>query len=254
MLSPLFTLIYPRQMCGRYTVTDPEDAMRQLFELAAPDQAVARYNMTPSQLALSVHRNDAGDLVPAFLQWGLVPSWAKDPEIGNRMINARSETVAEKPSFRAAYRRRRCLVPADGYYEWQSTGGRKQPWRIVRADRAPFAFAGLWEEWQGPDGSGLSTFCLLTTAANDVLSAIHHRMPVIIAAGDMAAWTDPAALPDPQWLLPAAAPELTAYKVSSRVNSPANDDLQCIEEFEDEAVEVAAAKPVPPAQGDLFGA
>jgi putative SOS response-associated peptidase YedK len=238
-------------MCGRYSVTDPEEAMRHLFGMAAPEGAVPRYNMTPSQIALCVRLNDAGEQVPDFLKWGLVPSWAKDPEIGNRMINARSETVAEKPSFRAAYRRRRCLVPADGYYEWQSTGRPKQPWRIVRADGKPFAFAGLWESWLGGDGSELRTFCLLTTASNSLLSAIHHRMPVIIDDTNMSGWLDPAVEPDPDWLLPTAAPEMAAYKVSTRVNSPANDDPECIAELDNADDQAPSSKPTPP-QGDLF--
>ena len=239
-------------MCGRYSLTDPEDAMRQLFDLAPLAGAEPRYNMTPSQLAPLLRLDDAGAAAAGFLQWGLVPSWAKDADIGNRMINARSETVAEKPSFRAAYRRRRCLVPADGYYEWQSRGGPKRPWRIVRQDGAPFAFAGLWEHWLGADGSELETFCLLTTAANELLSAIHHRMPVIINAENMAAWLDPAVLPNPDWLLPEASPQLRAYRVSALVNSPANDGPECIEEVPEEAE--PAPVPKKPAQGDLFGA
>jgi putative SOS response-associated peptidase YedK len=238
-------------MCGRYSLTDPEDAMRRLFGLPPPAGAGPRYNITPSQPALVLRLDDAGVAVPDFLQWGLVPAWAKDPEIGNRMINARSETVAEKPSFRAAYRRRRCLVPADGYFEWQSGGGPKQPWRVVREDGAAFAFAGLWEHWQGADGGELQTFCLLTTAANELLSAIHHRMPVIIGAGDMAAWLESPEPPDPAWLLPDAAPRLRAYRVSSRVNSPANDDPECIAEVAERVADAPVAKK--PAQGDLFG-
>ena len=162
-----------------------------------------------------------------FLHWGLVPSWADDPKIGNRMINARAETAADKPSFRTAMRRRRCLIVADGFYEWQTIGKRRQPMYIHMRDGRPFAFAGLWESWEGADHSALESCTILTTSANDLVRPIHDRMPVIIAPADYARWLDPAvqqAEPILPLLRPYPAEEMEAYAVSTRVNSPARDD------------------------------
>ena len=167
-----------------------------------------------------------------FMRWGLVPSWAKDMTIGQRMINARAETVAEKPSFRGAFKRRRCLIPADGFYEWQARGkGPKQPYRIGRQDGAPFAFAGLWEAWRGGEGDELLTCTIITTEANRTLREIHPRMPVILDERDHAAWLDTTA-DDGKSLRPMLAPAaeelLFAYPVSMRVNNVRNDDADCI--------------------------
>jgi putative SOS response-associated peptidase YedK len=237
-------------MCGRYSLTSPVEAVRRLFGLVPGDAMAARYNVAPSQVVPLVRRRDSGNEV-AMLRWGLIPAWAKDPAIGHKMINARSETVAEKPAFRNAYRRRRCLVPADGFYEWKRLGGRKAPYRIVIGDGEPFAFAGLWEAWLSPQGDDVETFTILTTDANAVLAPVHHRMPVILPAELYDPWLDPAASPDAAWLAPRELPGLRAYRVSTYVNSPAHDDAGCLEPAHDLEPEPL---PAPPAsrQGELF--
>jgi putative SOS response-associated peptidase YedK len=168
------------------------------------------------------------------VRWGLIPSWAKDPNIGNKMINARAETVAEKPAFREALARSRCLVPADGYYEWQREGRmgqRKQPFYICLRDGRPFAFAGLWERWAGPDGTIIESCAILTTEPNESLKDIHDRMPVILAQADYDQWLDPA-VRQAQLLQPLLRPyppeDMIACAVSLRVNDPGHDDVACI--------------------------
>jgi putative SOS response-associated peptidase YedK len=166
-----------------------------------------------------------------FLRWGLIPGWAKDPTIGNRMINARAETAAEKPAFRAALRRRRCLVAADGFYEWQRSGKQKQPYFIRLCDDRPFAFAGLWETWEAPELSSIESCTLLTTAANDLIRPIHDRMPVILAPDAYQPWLD-LSVQKPEKVLPLLQPfpseAMIAYPVGMLVNNPAHDDPQCI--------------------------
>ncbi len=216
-------------MCGRYTLFSEPAALAEQFGVAIPAPYAPRYNIAPSQPVLVVRsENDARH--SALLDWGLLPSWSKDPRGSRRPINARAETVAEKPSFRTAFRRRRCLVPADGYYEWSSSGGAKQPWFIRRTDQRCFAIAGLWEYWQR-DGAVIESCCLLTCAANPRVAGIHHRMPVIIEPSAYATWLgevdEPAALAR---LLSAADDDaLTMQAVSKRVNSPANDGPECIQ-------------------------
>ncbi len=195
----------------------------------------ARFNIAPTQ-PVAVVRLDPQSDEPrrelVWLRWGLIPSWAKDPAIGNRMINARAETAAEKPAFRAAFRRRRCLVAADGFYEWQRTGGKKQPYFIHLHDDRPFGFAGLWESWEGPDHSHIESCTLLTTGPNELLRPIHDRMPVILGPESYAPWLDPA-VQQPEQLLPLLQPypseAMTADAVGTFVNSPRNDGPQCIE-------------------------
>lgn len=222
-------------MCGRYSLTTAPEAMRRLFEFENLPNLAPRYNIAPTQLAPVVRRRDGGgarELV--LLRWGLIPSWAKDASGGAKMINARSETAAEKPAFRAAFRARRCLVPADGFYEWRTEDGRKQPFRIGFRGGGAFAFAGLWETWavrDGPEaGTTVESYTILTTAANDKLRPIHDRMPVILPPADWDAWLDPAtAVPAAQALLRPHPPEPMAfYRVSIRVNSVRNDDADCI--------------------------
>lgn len=219
-------------MCGRFLLSDPEGVIRELFGVDAPAGLKPRYNIAPSQGVPVVRRGGAGEPPEiVMLRWGLVPHWAKDPAVGHRLINARAETAAEKPSFRGALRRRRCLVPADGFYEWQRLDGRKQPWLIRRRDGRGFAMAGLWEAWRGPDGP-LETFAILTTRPNAVVAPIHDRMPVIVAPGSFALWLDPT-IRDPGLLAPILrgeqTPELRAYPVGTLVNNPANDDPRCME-------------------------
>ncbi len=214
-------------MCGRYSLTTPEEALVGLFEAGPLEGHVPRYNAAPGQILPVVRLDDDGARQWAWLRWGLVPSWAKDPAIGNRMINARAETVAEKPSFRAAFRRRRCLVVADGFYEWQARDGAKQPYHIAQSDGGPMAFAGLWERWGGDET--LETFTILTTDASPDLAPIHHRMPVILAPAHQQVWL---ATEDPGLLAglmgPGGSVELAARAVSRHVNDPRHDDADCL--------------------------
>ena len=225
-------------MCGRYTLRTPADRLAEAFGGVPADYPEVRYNIAPSQSVAAVRAGSDGNARQVVaLRWGLIPSWAKDPAIGHRMINARAESLADKPSFRAAFRRRRCLVPADGFYEWQKRNGTKQPFYIARADGAPFAFAGLWERWDG-GGEGLAeappleSCTIVTTDANERVAPVHDRMPVILAPSDYALWLDPRVddLPILEALLrPCPADDLFVWPVSTHVNSPAHDDPVCIE-------------------------
>jgi putative SOS response-associated peptidase YedK len=217
-------------MCGRYTLRSPGPLIARIFGLAADPGLAPRYNIAPSQ-AVAVVRQADGERRLDMLRWGLVPSWARDPSMGNRMINARGETVHDKPAFRTAFRRRRCLVPADGFYEWQQQDHGKQPFYIRMREERPFAIAGLWEHWTGPDGEPLETCTLITTAPNELLAPIHDRMPVILPPAAWTTWLDP----DNQdtellraLLLPYPANDMTAYPVGRRVNNPRSDDPECI--------------------------
>lgn len=231
-------------MCGRYTLTTPGDLVAEIFELAEPPETVARYNIAPTQEVATVRSADggeAGDRELALLRWGLVPHWAKDPSIGNRMINARAETVAEKPAFRSSFKRKRCLVLADGFYEWQKVaGGSKQPWYFRLESAEPFAFAGLWARWkpkgEGEEGEPIETCTILTTDANDLVEPVHHRMPVILEPDAYATWIDPTVderEPLEALLRPFDPARMVAYPVSTRVNSPANDDPEVIDPIGD---------------------
>jgi putative SOS response-associated peptidase YedK len=244
-------------MCGRFTLRAPVSAVAEQFALLDVMPFEPRYNIAPTQPVAVVRQSlpspasgEGRQSLPSpasgeglgvrassprefvFLRWGLVPSWAKDPAIGNRLINARAETAAEKPAFRAAMRRRRCLIVADGFYEWQRLGKGKQPYFIHMRDDRPFAFAGLWESWEGADHSALETCTILTTDANDLLRPIHDRMPVIISPDDYTRWLDPA-IQQPDQLAVLLTPyrngEMIACPVSAYVNSPAHDDPRCIE-------------------------
>jgi putative SOS response-associated peptidase YedK len=232
-------------MCGRYTLTAPVAEMARLFGFSDRPNLDARFNIAPTQ-PIAVIRPAAGKgRELALVRWGLVPPWADDPAIGSRMINARGESVAEKASFRNAFRKRRCLVPADGFYEWRqpsgsdgaktAKGAKKQPYRIVRRDRQPFAFAGLWEVWHGPKGGNrieppLETATIITTTANAVLKPLHDRMPVILDPADYALWLDPDAPAEAAESLLRPCPEdwLEIYPVSTQVNSVRNQDESCI--------------------------
>jgi putative SOS response-associated peptidase YedK len=224
-------------MCGRFTLRAPADQLAMLFGLSSEPVLVPRYNIAPTQPVGLVRVEKATSAREwALAIWGLIPSWAKDPSIGARMINARSETVAEKPSFRAAYKRRRCLIPADGFYEWQKLGSRKQPYLFDMADGAPFAFAGLWEHWIGADGSELETCTILTTAPNQLVERVHNRMPVIVDPFDYEDWLgsggdDPrdhlAILP--HLLRPFDAGKMKAVPVSTYVSNSRNEGEKCVE-------------------------
>ena len=221
-------------MCGRYTLTAPVDAVRRYFGVSGPvPNLYPRYNLAPTQDAPVIGLAQGGQREFRMMRWGLVPGWAKDAAIGARMINARIETLSEKPAFRQAYRKRRCLVPADGFFEWRVSeaspaGGDagKEPLLIRRADRSVFAFAGLWEAWAGPDGQGLRSFTIVTAPASPFLARFHHRMPVMLDEAGGARWLDPdakapAAILRDHFL---ADEMLEAVPVSRRVNRPAHDD------------------------------
>jgi putative SOS response-associated peptidase YedK len=219
-------------MCGRFTLTDPDADLAVQFNLPQIPDMQPRYNIAPTQPVAAVRmRRQSPDREMVLLHWGLIPFWAKDPSIGSRMINARSETVADKPAFRAAFRRRRCLVVADGFYEWQKQNGAKQPFYIRLRDGHPFAFAGLWEHWEGSDASVVESCTLLTAQPNDLLRPVHNRMPVILHPQDYELWLDPE-IQQVEMLQPLLRPyspeEMDAYPVSRWVNSPENDDPQCI--------------------------
>jgi putative SOS response-associated peptidase YedK len=220
-------------MCGRFTLITPAEVVAEQFQLIEAPSLSPRYNVAPTQPVAAVRPspgNGGRELV--LLRWGLVPFWAKDPAIGSRMINARSETVAQKPAFRAAFRRRRCLVPADGFYEWQRQEQGKQPFYIRLGDEKPFAFAGLWEHWEGPDETTIESCTLLTTEPNDLIRLLHNRMPVILAPSDYDLWLDPG-VQEAELLQPLLRPypseNMIAYPISTWVNSPRNEGPQCIE-------------------------
>ena len=217
-------------MCGRYSRIADIRELQAYFGFVADElDAPPRYNIAPTQKALTlVAEGDARRAT--HMRWGLVPSWAKETSIGSRMINARAETVAEKPSFRTAFRRRRCLVLADGYYEWTRSGRAKRPMRIVMRSGEPFAFAGLWETWRGPDDNLLWSFTVITTEANEHVRPIHHRMPVILPGNAHAEWLDEGADPDALHglLVPYGDCDLEAYEVSTLVNSYANDGPEVV--------------------------
>lgn len=223
-------------MCGRFTLTTPADVLAEVFELAETPPLSPRYNIAPTQAVAAV-RAEAGARRCDLLHWGLIPFWADDPAIGNRMINARADGVASKPSFRAAFKKRRCLVLADGFYEWQKVPGsrQKQPFYIHLRDHHPFAFAGLWEHWEGGDGSAVDSCTIITTNPNELMEPIHDRMPVILPASSYDTWLDPDCQNAPalnQLLLPFPAKEMQAYPISKKVNKPTYDAPDCIEPTE----------------------
>ena len=176
-------------MCGRFAFYSPSEATAALFGAGSSTEVVSRYNIAPTQFIAAVRNDDQDARELAMLRWGLVPFWAKNPSIGNRMINARAETVAEKPSFRNAYRKRRCLILADGFYEWRKEGEGKTPYFISLADGSPFAFAGLWENWNSKESDeSLQTTAIITTAASDFMAQLHHRMPVVMRPEQADRW------------------------------------------------------------------
>ncbi len=221
-------------MCGRFTLRASVNVVAEQFALFEAGPFEPRFNIAPSQPVpvIRLSRDPEPRRELAWLRWGLIPPWAKDPAIGNRMINARAETVAEKPAYRAAFKQQRCLIAADGFYEWQRMGKSRQPYFIRMHDDRPFGFAGLWESWQAPDSSRIESCTILTTEPNDLLRPIHNRMPVIVGPDQYDAWLDPAA-PKPDLLeslgRPHPSDSMTAIAVGKYVNSPAHDDPKCIE-------------------------
>jgi putative SOS response-associated peptidase YedK len=215
-------------MCGRYLLTSPVEALRQLLLFEERPNLMPRYNVAPTQDVPIVRLRQDGGRELTMVRWGLVPHWAKDLAIGNRMINARAETVERLPAFRDAYRERRCLVPADGFFEWRKEGRLRQPLLIRRKDRAPFAFAGLWSRWRQPDGAILRSMTIVTCPANELVAPVHDRMPVILDPDDFGAWLDPRTVDGRTLLRPCPAAWLDVTPVNRRVNSPINDDPACI--------------------------
>jgi len=218
-------------MCGRFTIRVETPEVVDALEVGSVTEAVApSYNVAPGTGVPVVVLEDGLRVLKRF-RWGLIPSWAKDASIGNRLINARGETVAEKPAFRKAFVQRRCLIPADGFYEWKAGPAGKEPWYITLKDRPVFAFAGLWERWKDPEGDEVLSCAIITIAANEFMQPIHHRMPVILPAGAEARWLDPA-LKDraalEALLIPYPANLMQAHPVARTVNSPRNDSEQCM--------------------------
>ncbi len=225
-------------MCGRYSLFTTPEQLAQLFRLSPEEvrrifERRPRYNVAPTDRVAAVRVRERPDArEPAWLHWGLIPSWADDPRIGARMINARAETVAQKPAFRDAFRARRCLVLADGFYEWQPIGGKKQPHFIRLRDGSPFGFAGLWEHWEDDRYGPIESCTIITTEPNELVRPLHNRMPAIILPSDHAHWLDPGieAETDLRPLLrPLPATMMESYPVSTLVNNTANDVPECIE-------------------------
>jgi putative SOS response-associated peptidase YedK len=218
-------------MCGRFTQHHPIEEIIERFEVAEVEyEPEPHYNIAPTQTVAAIVQNHARAVIG--LQWGLIPFWAKDPKIANQLINARAETLTEKPSFKYALSKRRCLIPVDGFYEWKKQKGGNQPYYIRRRDGGLFAFAGLWEEWKTPEGELRKTCTIITTEPNEMMATIHHRMPVILKPQHEAEWLDPTAHYAPaltQLLLTYPDGELEMIPVSRAVNSPAQDDASLIQ-------------------------
>ena len=215
-------------MCGRFTLTKNKDEIAERFEIHIdPAMFSKTYNAAPSQILPII--TNAEPEQASFHKWGLIPHWAKDESNGNKLINARGETLTEKPSFRDAAEKRRCLVITDGFYEWQRSGGEKQPYRITLADESLFTFAGLWESWCAPDGRDVRTFTIITTEPNGLMKPIHKRMPVMLTPENERVWISDEPLEKVLHLLkPYDEKEMYAYAVSSRVNSPKNNDISIL--------------------------
>ncbi len=227
-------------MCGRFSTTKKEEKLEERFNAKFYTETIEkRYNIAPTQRNPVITNHDPDRI--KLLRWGLIPFWAKDPAIGNKMINARAETLLEKPSFKNLVAKKRCLVLADSFYEWKKTPGGKIPFRIVLQNEEPFAFAGLWDSWKDPEGEMLHTFTIITVPPNELMESIHNRMPAILLPEHESLWIDPKlGAPDVMDLLnPYPADDMKAYTVSTLVNSPAND-----------VPEVVAPVDYP---GDLFG-
>jgi putative SOS response-associated peptidase YedK len=218
-------------MCGRYLIISTPEAIRRLFGYPEQPNFPARYNVAPTQ-PIPIVRMVEGKRQFALVRWGLLPSWVKDPKGFSLLINARGESAADKPAFRNAMKRRRCLIPADGFYEWQEAGGKKRPYVVRPKAGGPIAFAGLWECWMGPNGEEMETAAIVTTDANHTLGAIHHRMPVILAPDAFDFWLDCAnvdATTAAAVIAPAPERLMEAYEISTAVNRVANDGPALLE-------------------------
>jgi len=215
-------------MCGRFALKAPPAELVTRFGLHECVDLTPRYNIPPGTEIAAIRQSPEGQRVLHQLKWGLVPNWAKDPGIGNKLNNARGESVAEKPSFRDAFKRRRCLIPADGFYEWQARGKLKQPYFISLKSGLPMAMAGLWEAWKSPNGDILRTCCIITTGPNEIMQPIHDRMPVIIAAEDWAKWLAGPVQDIEALIRPYTADAMQAWPVERRVSKTAEDDANMI--------------------------
>lgn len=222
-------------MCGRFAFYSPREAITELFDVEFPLALEPRFNISPTQyvVALRQQQNEAREFMiePTLLRWGLIPSWAKDPRIGNRMINARAETVDTKPSFRAAFKRRRCIVLADGFFEWRRTDDGKTPYFISMKNRRPFAIAGLWERWSGGDAA-IESCTIITTVANRMMNKLHDRMPVVLSTENSRLWIDAANSSREallSLLVPADDNSLQYWEVSRSVNNSRNEGPELIE-------------------------
>ena len=219
-------------MCGRYALIASAPRLARLLGLMEVPELPPRYNIAPTQTVAAVRASRTKDAELVLMRWGLIPAWSKTPGKDYRMINAKAETLAQRPAFRTAYRRRRCLIPADGFYEWKRLADRKQPYYFAMKDAKPFVFAGLWEQWRGPNEQVTDSCTIITTEPNSTVAPVHSRMPAILAQQDYDAWLDPdhqdtdalAAL-----LKPYDASPMAATPVSVHVNNPTNDDARCIE-------------------------
>lgn len=219
-------------MCGRYTLKTNLETVAQVFGVQPTVEISPRYNIAPTQEVVTILSSDAHPNPHlAFLRWGLIPSWAKDESIGSRMINARAETLAEKPSFKRLLRSKRCLVIADGFYEWKHVDGKKVPMYITLKNNEPFAFAGLWDTWKSPEGEPIRSCTLITTTPNEVVAPIHDRMPAILLPQAREVWLD-RDFQDEQalehWLTPYPAAQMTAWEVSRKVNYTDSEGAQLI--------------------------
>jgi putative SOS response-associated peptidase YedK len=232
-------------MCGRYAIITAPEAIRRLFGYHERPNFPARYNVAPTQ-PIPIVRLQAGERHFALVRWGLIPAWVKDPKTFTLLINARGETVLDKPAFTNAMKRRRCLVPADGFYEWKRTGDAKQPYFVRLRSGAPFAFAGLWETWTGPNGEEMDTAAIVTTTANKTIADIHDRMPVMLAPDQFHLWLDSDRVRDreaTEVITPLPDDAVEAYPVSHAVNHVANDNPELVE-----PVEPAPAAPPKPSR------
>jgi putative SOS response-associated peptidase YedK len=232
-------------MCGRFVITSPPAALRQIFGYTEQPNFPPRFNVAPTQpIPVVMIENTARHFY--LMRWGLLPAWVKDPAKFALLINARSETVLEKPAFKNAIKRRRCLIPADGYYEWQASATRKRPYFIHRRDGQPFGFAALAETWIGPNGEELDTVAIVTAPASSGLSALHHRVPVTISPGDFDRWLDCRSYDAAEAMALLRAPEdgeFAWHEISTRVNRVANDDAQLLLPIT--AEQMAAEEPAP---------
>lgn len=251
-------------MCGRYTLISAPQAIRALFRYAEQPNFPPRYNIAPTQ-PIAVVRLTNRQRQVVLMRWGLLPSWVKDPKAFSLIVNARGETVLDKPSYRAAMKRRRCLIPADGFYEWKTTGASKQPYYVRARSGAPLAFAGLWETWAGPNGEEVDTVTIVTTEANGTLRPVHDRMPVIVPPEAFDIWLDTDNVDDrtaAALIVPAPDSLLETWPVSTDVNRVANDNAGLIDPVAEMAEpepprkgatrEPKAAKPKDDRQGSLF--